>query len=120
MAVINKQTDHKNMFQDANGTYRLPNPQEAVAVQFTSIGAQSAPSQIANIKDHKTIILLKGTGTAVFTKGTGFAGVKDAEIAVSGEMFMSIDSARFMDKQTGLINVYAKTGSLEIAVLEVR
>lgn len=124
MAIINERKAGNNFvtdtIQNMDGTtttmYRLPNPQEAVEVKFDDM---STNKQIEPNKDGKTIILMKGAGTVTFKAGDTFAGLNDYTATVTTEAFVALESAKFVNKRTGLITV-EKTGSVQLAVLEVR
>lgn len=121
---------------DANGTiYREPKPQEATAVAWTPITKQvlTAGSQNRNyilpFKDHKTVILIKSAEasdakTVTFLAGNGYhAGDYEVNVAAGAELFVTLDSADFVDKNTGLIEVNTSettTNKIYISVVEVR
>lgn len=121
MAIINERKANNNFVEDG-GLFRLPNPQEAVKVAY-STALSATPQYIKLNKDHKSIILLKvaTAGKVKFSKGTSMAGIMDyeTETLAQGEHFLALESAKFVNKETGEIAVTG-TGSITLAVLEVR
>lgn len=72
-----------------------------------------------DFKDEHAIILCKGTGNVTVKKGTGYAGVTDLELEITGDMqYFTLDSSRYTDIETGLITINATT--TQIAVLAPR
>lgn len=72
-----------------------------------------------DFKDEHTVILMSGAGTVTVKAGTGYAGTKDLVItAPAGVSFMTIDSARFINRETGEINIVAQT--TQVGVLSPR
>ena len=88
----------------------------ALASSFTSIigmdGTTTDKSAYipADFKDHKTVFVFNNSygaaKTVTFKAGTNGMGCKDLEVSVpDGLSMIWLDSARFVDKETGLIKV---------------
>lgn len=129
MAIINARVAGNNFvtdtIQNMDGTtstmYRLPNPQEAVEINPADVALAGAEEKtyIQPNKDAKTIVYMEGTGSVTFKAGDTFAGLHDYTANVTSKAFVAIESAKFINKRTGLIEVI-KTGNTKLAVLEVR
>lgn len=128
--IINERKSSNNFVTDGT-LYREPKPQEAVAVAFTDIqkGGNADGYFFEPFKDHKTIILIKSAEssdakTVTFKKGDAYAaGDYTVSVAAGATLFVTLDSARFVDKETGLIEVETNdttASKIYVAVLEVR
>lgn len=85
------------------------------AIEFKT-GEVTIPN---DFKDEHTIILCSKAGTVTVKAGTGYAGVKDLTLTITGDMqYFTLDSSRYTDIETGLITINATT--TEIAVLAPR
>lgn len=99
---------------------RLPKPQEVTGVVMNTISTDGV--EIAPFKDHKTILLFSGTGKAKIKAGNTFASRDDLTVqGTTAGVFVAIESAKFMDKETGKILIQLEgSTALSVAVLETR
>jgi len=132
--IINARAANNNFIaagSDANGTiYREPKPQEALPIAWTDIQKGGADAYfIQPTKDHKTIVLMKSAEasdakTVTFKAGNSYAAGDYTEtLAAGAEKFVAIESAKFADKYTGLIEVETNdttASKIYLSVLEVR
>lgn len=127
--IINERKASNNFVSDG-ALYREPKPQEATAIAWTDIQKGGADAYyIEPFKDHKTIVLIKSAEASAsknvtFKKGTAYAaGDYVVPVPAGAELFVTLDSARFVDKNSGLIEVETDdttASKIYVAVLEVR
>lgn len=117
MAATNITIMRQDYSGNASGQYNGFEPNTlSGAITFTSIigmdGTTTDKSAYipADFKDHKTVFVFNNTyGAAkdvVFKAGDTDHGVADLTVSVpNGQSFIWLDSAKFVDKSTGLIKV---------------
>lgn len=136
ITYINERKASNNFIDCGDGIYREPKPQEALEAAFTAITAKVTTPGSANTnyilptKDHKTLVLIKSAEasdakTVTFKKGNSYQGVADFTVTVAAgkELWVTLDSAKYADKETGLIEVDTSettASKIFLAVLEAR
>lgn len=108
----------KSLYTPSGESERLPKPQEVTDIVFTALSSTGV--EVSEFKDNKTIFIVKGSGDAVFKAGNTFAGREDLTVKASTTgVFVAIESAKFIDKETGKIKITGDS-TASIAIVETR